>query len=179
MKKKNQFLTKAANYFFVSFILVASILASCKNDDEPSIDYKISFKVDDVLEEFTSENSPSGNLLDGNLPNRLSIFAEKPSAVISLTVFDMKAIIETTYNGLVVKQSNTQYSIVGAEVGYQKNKANYASERFPSSDVSITITEMTSKTVRGKFSAKVYGAAQGEIVITDGEFFVPLDISNN
>ncbi len=99
--------------------------------------------------------------------------------MIALAVFDMKTIIETTYSGLVVKQSNTQFSIVGSEIGYQKNNANYASGRLATSDVSITITEFTSKTARGKFNAKVYGAAQAEIVITDGEFFVPLVISED
>lgn len=170
---------KPSSYLFFSLVFFALFLSSCEKDGNIENDYYISFKANDVFEEYTSENSLSGLWLDGDFPNRFSTDADKLNGAISLAVYDMKALVNTTYKGLVVKQSSTQYSVVGAEIGYKKDNANYASGRLGTSDVSITITEITSKTVRGKFIAKVYGAAQVEIVITDGEFFVPIDIPEN
>ena len=177
---KNQFLIKATSSLFIGFSIVALSLSSCKKDDDPENDYKISFKVDDVLEEFTSKNSPSAFLMNEGTPARLTVDSDKTSSVIALVVFDMKKLVEAEYKGLKVKQSDTQYSVIGAQIGYQKNKtSNYASGRLASSDVSITITKMTSKTVSGKFSGRLYGAEDAEIVITDGEFFVPMTISKD
>lgn len=176
---KKQFVRKSASVLIISFTLGALFLSACKKDDDLKNDYKISFKANGVLEEFSSENSLSSLLLPNSLPNRLTVEAHTSSALIFLTVFDMKKITDTTYKGYTYQQYNTYVTISGAKVAYQKNKANFESEKKSTSDVTIIITEMTSKTVRGKFSAKVYGAEEVEIDITEGEFFAPLKISDS
>lgn len=172
-------LFKKANLLVISFALVALVLNSCSSDDTIDNVFMISFEANGVLEKFAAENSPSGHLINYGTPFRLTINAEKPSATVSLAVFDNKAIAVGAYNGLDVKQSDTHYSVAGAQIGYQKNELNYASERLASSDVSITILEITPNTVRGKFSGKVYRANEAEIVIANGDFFIPISVSDD
>ena len=181
---KIQFLIRRTIYLIVSFALIASVLGSCKKgDDEKEEDdnnaYMISFKANNILQEFTKDDLLIGNIgIDGSGDYYVGSAEGTSSAVrVLLNVFDKKAITEnTTYSDYVITPATSQTPVYpfGAYIGYHKvNEQKYYDSGRQNSNATITITSITTKSMRGKFKGTVKLMDQADISITEGKFFVP------
>jgi hypothetical protein len=128
----------------------------------------MSFKVDGTTIEFTGSFSLTATFAQaGNVFSGIFTGYQGLSNMV-LQVYDNKSISPTTYTayGLVGT------SFVGALLSYNNPNGTFYSQSSTNSDATITISEITEKTVRGTFSATLKAAGKADIAITEGKFYV-------
>lgn len=169
---KNQLLSHSTKLLIFGFALATLFLTSCKKENAEEGDgYMISFSVDQSLEKFTEEDSPVGGFYTHDSQYSGLFSCTGNSKKIILEVLDNKEITESVYKGFVKIQSD----MIGAVITYHDGPTTYRSSMENSDvDVRIEITKITATTVRGKFRGTLQSTGKADIVITDGEFFVPL-----
>ncbi len=104
---KNQSLLKAATKFILSFAIVALFLSSCKKDDDADVgdkNYMISFKINDVLEEFPIADEIRGSFYEDVTKTQFGVAftGDSNSKKIYIDVYDNKMITESPYTVMLL-----------------------------------------------------------------------------
>ena len=100
---------------------------------------------------FVGASTPAGSVGEGSM---------------SVSVFDPSPITTTTYSGGLTPVGTTgAYTL--PQLSYVTGSSTYTS----SNDARITLTEITSTTVKGTFQGTVSTTGKPSISITNGEFF--------
>ncbi|HNU60265.1 MAG TPA: hypothetical protein PKI08_09990, partial [Aquaticitalea sp.] len=129
---------------------------------------------------FTSQQVEEGLYIDNFTPYRLTFSAYSDTETIFITLYDMLSLTERNYNGYTVTQTDTNVIISGPTIGYQTNNLNYSTvldSNYP--DVALELTEITSNTMKGRFSGILKRNGTPDIVITEGEFVIPYKTNPN
>lgn len=150
------------------------INGSDEDDDDDKItgDYMITFRTEDGLEEYTSEDAVGGLVDQIDKQHRALISGGRSDRSIGLQIYDDKNIAESTYSGYSIDQS---YTIVGVGLFLIFDQEIYSSSYYQQSDLVIKISELTSNSARGTFSGSVRSNLGNDLTITEGKFYVPLE----
>lgn len=143
------------------------------DDDEITGDYMITFRTEDGLEEYTSEDAVVGLVDQIDKQHRALISGGRSDRSIGLQIYDDKNIAESTYSGYSIDQST--FTIVGVGLVFIVDQEVYISSYYQQSDVVIKISELTSNSARGTFSGSVRSSLGNDLTITEGKFYVPLE----
>ena len=144
------------------------ILGSCKKDNDDSGAYKMKFKANGTLIEFTVQGSLTASFSQSGSVNNGVFTGYDANSNMGLQVYDSKAFEESTYSGYVWTGS----AFVGALMGYSDKTGTLYTQGTTNSNATINIIEITSTTVRGTFNGTVKADGKPDISITEGEFFV-------
>lgn len=155
----------------LGFVVLTMVFSSCKKDDKgdnASDGYVMKFKVNGSQVVLNSQPS-----LVAAFANTGAIFngvfnGSDGASIMILQVYDNKAISQTTYSGYKLVGS----SFVGAIISYSDASGTGYAQGSANPDTKVTISEITTTTVSGTFSATLKSAGKPDIDITDGEFFV-------
>lgn len=166
MKKTVRFIL-----IFVMLLSVAFLHESCSKDEKETGEYYMRFKANGTLVEYTNQLgltagfAQSGNQYVGTISGW-----NDASSNFSLILYSLAPIYETTYSGYTASVDGT----VGILFAYKEKNSGviFSSEIISKLDAQGTISEMTDKGVKGKFSGTVKAAGQSDISITEGSFYV-------
>lgn len=166
---ERKFILKRAFALILGVALLMLLVGSCKKDDNTdSGAYVMSFKVDGKLVEFKVQASLVAAFGHADNVYNAVFTGYDPDSNISLQIFDGKEIVAATYTGYGLVGG----SIVGAVIGYSDKSGTLYTQYAVNSDATITISEITSSTVRGTFSGKLRSNGKSDISITEGKFYV-------
>ncbi|WP_439481555.1 hypothetical protein [Cyclobacterium plantarum] len=188
MKNCNQ--TTERGLFFsipsISLLVLCLLVSftSCSTGTDDDIedkigDYMISFNGNGVLQEFTADHFPQGNIFDNGTQYTGVFSGTRSSSSVGVSVYDNKAIASNNYSGFVVTEPTQQSLafVIGASINYNEGQTVYST---PDSNpqVTVTITEITSTEVRGTFSGTLKSSGKEDLVVTNGKFYVPRATNN-
>jgi hypothetical protein len=151
------------------FTISAGIFASCKDDEtETSGGYYVRFNANGQKVEFKVQGATVAAFGQAtNIYNAVFTGYDASSNVI-LQVFDKKEITTSTYSGYTLSGA----SFIGALISYQDDSGTLFRQEVLNPVTSVTISEITSETVKGTFSGIVKASGKPNISITQGEFYV-------
>lgn len=150
-------------------LLLAVTFGSCSKDDEPAEnEYYVRFNANGQNVEFKVHGLLVAAFGQAGNQYNASFTGGNTNSNVSLQVFDNKAITSATYSGYVLTGS----AFIGAIIGYQDNSGTLFTQGAVSPNSIITISEITSTTVKGTFSGTVTASGKSDISITGGEFYV-------
>jgi hypothetical protein len=180
-----------ANLFLTLTLLLfstATFLFSCSKDNDNNDNYHISFKVDGVLKEFNAFNFAQFDDFSG--PNTALTISGVPKldgseGSFAIDIFPPTSGTPAAVTAHTYADTDTDYDITvlyfagAAGPDYQagtfvKRNADVESVTI-ANHLSITISELTSKIVRGHFSGDFYldgDPTQQKVSITEGDFYV-------
>src|SRR5690554_5321466 len=146
---KNQFLSKITSSLIIAFAFITFLLGACNNkDDDVDIDnpdkYKITYKADGVLQEFTSDNRLLGFI--SNIPGNQSCVVKgiRSEGTITIKAVDLlQPIVEQTYVA-------NHESYTGAIIEYGDGEVYYSTSGENPTDF-VKINKITEKTIEGEF----------------------------
>ncbi len=180
---KTPFFRKSATYLMLGFAIIALIMGSCAkgNDDDDEGEgngngYKITLKVDGVAKEFADEDFPPfGSFTDNGTQYSGAFRATGRASSVGFQVYDLKAIIQKDYSGLLITPTSEHNLLYGAVVSYAEGQDSYSTQSITDPTVHVEITEITATSVRGKFSG-ILKSQNGKpnITVSDGNFYVNL-----
>ena len=179
---KTQFLPFRKQLTLILTICCSIALISCSKDDDDSSggNYSITFKADGVLKEFSAQQVEEGYYIDEAPLYRLTFNAESETASIYITLFDVEPLAEINYDGYSVNQTSTNVTITGPQFSMLHNGMYYNSITSEDhDDVALEMIEITSNTMRGRFSGIVKTNGGPDVMITEGEFTVPYRVSED
>lgn len=168
---KSLFPNNKSKALVLGFFIFAIVFSSCKKDDNGdngANDYVMKFKANGSQVVLNSQPS-----LVATFANAGAIFngvfnGSDGASIMILQVYDSKNISETNYIGYKLVGS----SFIGAVISYNDASGTGYAQGSVNPDTKVTISEITTTTVRGTFSATLKSAGKPDIAITDGEFFV-------
>lgn len=162
-------IARRLNLVLGSFALFALLTGSCRKDDATDDGkYFVRFNASGSKVEFTVQGSLVAAFGQANTQYNAVFTGGDGTSNISLQVFDGKAIAEGTFSGYTI----TGGAVVGALIGYSDNSGTLYTQGSVESNASVTIAEMTPKTVKGTFSGTLKSSGKVDIVVSQGEFFV-------
>lgn len=166
---KHIFTTRNAKALVSAFIVLSAAISACKKDDTTSNEqYAFKFKANGTQVVLNQQASlVAAFAQSGNIYNAVFNGSDGVSIAI-LQVYDNKAISSTTFSGYNLVGG----SIVGALISYDDATGTGYMQGAGNSDATVTISEITEKTVRGTFSGTLTATGKPDIAITDGEFYV-------
>jgi glutamate synthase domain-containing protein 3 len=167
METKN--LTRRLFLLTTCFALFALATGSCKKDDATDDGkYFIRFNANGSKVEFTVQGSLVAAFGQAGTQYNAVFTGGDAASNISLQVYDGKAIAAGTFSGYTI----TGGAVVGAIMGYSDNSGTLYTQGSVGSNASITISEITTTTVRGTFSGTLKASGKTDIVVSQGEFYV-------
>lgn len=176
---RNQFLTRTATLFITCLAVLALFSSSCKtqDDEEEQGDgngYKITFEVDGVAKEFSDKDFPPiGVFTDDGKQFTGHFAATGRASSVGFQVYDTKAIVKHDYIGYVITPTSGHNMVYGAVVSYTDGQLSYSTQSITNPTVQVEITEITTISVRGKFSGSLKSqSGKPDIRISKGDFFV-------
>lgn len=153
--------------------LAIFLLNSCKKDQTNSnaYSYFMKFDVDGKTIEFTTQASLVAAFSSSGTTVKQynALFTGYNSnSNMGLQIFDGNAITTGTYTGYTIVNS----AVVGVLIGYQDTSGTLYTQGTTNSDAVITISEMTTSTVKGTFSGTLKATGKSDISVTNGQFYV-------
>ncbi len=165
---KRNFLKRLSIQILV-LLFLAVTSGSCSKDDETAeSEYYVRFNANGQKLEFTLQGAVLAAFGQSGNQYNAAFTGGNTNSNVSLQVFDNKAITTATYSRYVLTGS----AFIGAIIGYQDNSGTLFTQGAVNPNTSITISAITSTTVKGTFSGTVKAAGKPDISITNGEFYV-------
>jgi len=168
METKN--LTRRLALLMTCFALFALLTGSCKKDEATGGDgkYFVRFNANGSKVEFTLQGSLVAAFGQAGVQHNAVFTGGDGTSNISLQVFDGKAIAAGAFSGYTI----TGGAVVGTLIGYSDSSGTLYTQGSVGSNASITISEITTTTVRGTFGGTLKASGKADIVVSQGEFFV-------
>lgn len=151
------------------FTILSGIFVSCKDDEtETSGEYYVRFNANGQKIEFKVQGATVAAFGQAaNIYNAVFTGYDASSNLI-LQVFDKKEITTSSYSGYTLSGA----SFIGSLISYQDASGTVFRQDVSNPVTTVTISEITSETVRGTFSGIVKTSGKPDISITQGEFYV-------
>ncbi len=167
---ERHFRSKKTAILIFGFACIILLVSSCKKDSAvvDNDTYYMRFKANGVQFQFTEQASLVATFAQTGTIFTSSFTGLDGLSQIVLFVYDNKEIAVKTYSGYFLVGS----SFIGALISYNDPSGNFYKEGIGNSDGTVTISEMTDKTVRGSFGGTVVANGKADIKITNGEFFL-------
>ena len=163
--------SRKAIALILGFAVLSIALAACKDKDDDNggtEEYAFRFKANGSQVELKLKGALVAAFSHSGAINNGVFTGSDGVSSITLQVFDSKTISETTYSGYTIVGS----SVIGALINYNDASGTGYSQGSVDPNVTVTITEITETTVRGKFNATVKATGKPDISITEGDFYV-------
>lgn len=153
-------------------VVAGLVLGGCKGSDSTGPNdstYYLRFKANGSQVSFT---------LQGSLLVTFSTSGSQYVGIVSgfdavsnanLQLYSNATIGKATYSGYTVSGG----ALVGALIGYQDATGTLYTSAGATVEASITVTDLTGTTMRGTFSGRLKATGKPDVVVTEGEFFVP------
>lgn len=166
---KKGFLTGLAMHSVLGLAFSILVLSSCSTTNSKNNGgYVMRFKANGNTVEFTVQASLTAAFGQSSNQYNGLFTGYDANSDISLQVFDDKTISESTYTGYTIVGS----AVIGTLISYQDDTGTVYTQGSGSSDATVSITQITSKTVRGTFSGTLKASGKPDMAITGGQFYV-------
>jgi hypothetical protein len=154
-------LSRAA--LLVSIAVMAACGGSDKNPTGPGgSTYYLRFKANGTQVNFTAQASLYAAFAQAGAQYNMIGTGYTATSNSNIQVYNNSPVVVGTYSGYNINGG----ALVGALVGYQDD----GGVSYTNQSATITISEITSTTVRGTFSGVVEANGHPDITITNGEF---------
>ncbi len=159
---------------FTGFLAAGLFLSACGgsggDSTGPDGTYYLRFKANGTQITYADQFRLNATVSQAANQHLLLALGFDDTSNFSATFFDGAPVSQKTYAGYNINQSLGAF--IGVIFAYQ-NTSGVVYGPGSTNDESATITELTSTTVRGTFSGTVRAAGQADVVITNGEFYLP------
>jgi hypothetical protein len=160
----------------VSLVLAGgTLLAGCgKSHDSTgpgnSNDYFLRFNVNGSAVSFTLQTSLNAAFAHSGTVYNAVIVGFDATRNANVQIVNGSPIGTGTWHDFQIQGS----ALVGSLIGYQDAGGTlYGTSPGSDADVTVAITKMTDTAVRGTFSGTIVASGHADLVVTNGEFFVP------
>jgi hypothetical protein len=160
---------KQVIYVFLAVAVFAFLSGGCKKDDDAgSGTYYMKFKVDGNRVEFNLQTAMVAAFAQSGTQYNAVISGSDGKRNVGLQVFDNKVISAGKYSGYTI----SNMAVVGTLMHYEDLNGTAYTQGSTNQDVEVTISEISSTTVKGNFKGTLKSTGKANILVTDGEFFV-------
>ena len=154
---------------FAAHIVCLALFAGCKSSTGPSSStYSATFSANGSTVQYTTQSSLLAAFAQASTQYDCIVSAFDASSSLSLQMYDGSAITAKAYSGYNVVGG----ALVGVLVVYQDAAGVVYRSGGVTTDALITVTQITSTTIRGTFQGTVKSAGHANVVIANGTFYV-------
>ncbi len=168
-------LATAASRTVSTMLVAGALFAGCGKSGGStgpgnSSDYFLRFNANGTAVSFTLQTSLNAAFANSGTVYNAVIVGFDASRNANVQIVNGAPIATGTWHEFQIQGS----ALVGSLIGYQDATGTlYGTSAGSDADVTVTITKLTAAAVRGTFSGTIVANGHPNVVVTNGEFFVP------
>lgn len=149
-------------------VMVAGITTGCDDTDNEA--FYMRFKTNGTQMAYNDQTALNATFVTTGSQRSATFAGVDANTSMTVEALDEVNIAEDIYDGYWTLETHVFGSLI---TFVDADGVIYASATDNSSDAVVTVTEMTSTTVKGTFTGTLKAEGHPDIVVTSGEFFIP------